>query len=116
MSSVEQFGDRVLMLCGHAFVFAGEPGQVTSVQTEWAMPFDDDAVRLAHLVIEANLLAMYAAGVLFRDGKFSPEVVGAFETTFDQVGSLVDRLDDEQDEVADAEMQMNGPLKNLVER
>jgi len=87
---------RTLRLYGHDFTFEGEPGQATSIQSKWGHPFEDDAVRLAHLVVEASLLALYSSGALqSEDGSFVPEVVEAFKTTLDQVPNLLERLDDE---------------------
>lgn len=80
---------RVLKLHGHEFSFSGSPGQATSVVTQWGIPFEDEIVRSAYQVIESSLLALYSAGVLYRDGNFSPAVVDAFQAVFDQVPNCI---------------------------
>ena len=83
---------------GHKFNLSKGPGDVTAVKTTWAYEFEDDAVRLAHLVMEAQVLASYACGALYRDGQLVPEMAQAIESTFKQLQRLVESLDDDPDE------------------
>lgn len=88
----------VFAALGHKFELCRGPGDDAVVQTTWAYEFEDDAVRLAHLVMEAQVLASYNCGALYRDGQLVPETVQAIEATFKQLQRLVESLDDDPDE------------------
>lgn len=85
--------DPRLSIDGHTFTFKGRPFDVCSVETQWAQPFEDDAVRLALTLMESQLLALYSAGVLCVDGRFNDKVVHAVQTSFDAIPRLIEDLD-----------------------
>lgn len=83
---------------GHKFELFKETDAAAAIKTTWAHEFEDDAVRLAHLVVEAQVLASYASGALYRDGQLVHETALAIEATFKQLPRLVNSLDDDPDE------------------
>ncbi len=89
-----------LEIYGHRFLLSGSPGLGCSIETQWARPFEDDADRLAHLVIESQILAAYQAGALWRGGDFDPALVESYRATMDAFVPIIESLDDDPADVA----------------
>lgn len=89
-----------LEIYGHRFVLSGSPGLGCSIETQWARPFEDDADRLAHLVIESQILAAYQAGALWRGGDFDSALVESYRATMDAFVPIIESLDDDPADMA----------------
>jgi len=84
-----------LLVDGNTFTFKGNPGEVCAVQAAWGHPPEDEAYRLAHSLMESQLLSLYSAGVIWapNNGGFHPKLIEAVQTMLDALPRLIEDIE-----------------------